>query len=127
MKNKNILYSFFIVITLAAFIFLISYPDKQGLGNFFSATIYYVLTLFVGLGLGIIALLLRLFRIQVNKSNFFYTFAGVLNLSIGILALTLIFFGTITEAYFIKLFLLSLGVGLGIILDLFSNNKIAQN
>ncbi|MEO6233111.1 MAG: hypothetical protein ABJB11_06660 [Ferruginibacter sp.] len=121
---KNILYSFLAVITLGIIILLISYPDKQGLGNFFSATIYYILTLFTALGLGVVAFLLRLLGIFRNKSNFFYTFVGVLNLSIGILALVLDLFNKATEPYFIKLFLLSLGVGLVIALDLFVNNKI---
>lgn len=123
MKYKHALYSFLLIIALATFIFLISYPDTQGLGDFFGAMIYYILMLFAGLALGIIALLLRLFRIYKTISNFFYTFTGMLNLSIGILALALIFSGIITEVPFIRLFYLSLCIGLIIGVDLLLHKK----
>jgi len=117
-NNKNLIYSFLLVETWTAFILLISYPDTQGLGDFFSASIFYILTLYVALGLGIIALSLRFLRIIKNNSNFFYSLTGVLNLSIGILAVILIYFKDITEEKFIRLFLLSLFYGLIIIIDI---------
>lgn len=119
-NGKYILYSFCIIAVWTALVFFLAYPDKQGLGAFFSVTIYYIFTLFAALGAGTILLSLRLLRLLKNKAfNFLYAFAGVLNVTLGIINLISTAFNDTPELYFLRLFLASFILGLIIIFDMF--------
>ena len=117
---KNILYSICIIAIWTSIVFFLAYPDKSGLGSFFSVSIYYIFTLFAGIGLGFIALCLRLLRLIKNQgSNFFYVFAGVLNLILGVIGSLLEAFNGNTDLNYLRLFLVSGLLGLIIIFDIF--------
>ena len=117
---KNILYSICIISIWTAIIFFLAYPDKSGMGSFFSVSIYYIFTLFAGIGLGFIALCFRLIRLIKNQSsNFFYAFAGILNLILGVMGLLLEAFNGNSELYYLRLFFVSGLFGLIIIFDMF--------
>ena len=117
---KNILYSFCIIAIWTSIVFFLAYPDKSGMGSFFSVSIYYIITLFAGIGLGFIALCIRLLRLINNQtSNFFYAFAGVLNLILGVIGLLLEALNGNSELYYLRLFIVSGLIGLIIIFDMF--------
>jgi hypothetical protein len=117
---KNIIYSICIIAIWTSIVFFLAYPDKSGLGSFFSVSIYFIFTLFAGIGLGFIALCFRLLRlIKKQSSNFFYVFAGVLNLILGVIGSLLEAFNGNTDFNYLRLFLVSGLLGLIIIFDIF--------
>lgn len=117
---KNIIYSICIIAIWTSIVFFLAYPDKSGLGSFFSVSIYFIFTLFAGIGLGFIALCFRLLRlIKKQSSNFFYVFAGVLNLILGVIGSLLEAFNGNTDLNYLRLFLVSGLLGLIIIFDIF--------
>lgn len=120
---KNLPCALLLAALWTVLVFHMGYPDQQGLGEFFSVSIYYIVTLFIGLAFGTVLLLLRVSNVIKNASSLLYTFAGTLNASVGILAVILILSKSMTEPTYIRLFLLSFVLGVVILSDIGLSNQ----
>ncbi len=127
MKNsivKKVIYSLLLISSWIILLFIFLYPDNSGLGKTFGVVIFLIFTLFFSLAIGLIVFILR--RVKLLKPNsFFFIFAGVLNLCMGVCYLILILsnLNSKTEMNYMFLFLFSFLIGLLIWVDVLQNNK----
>jgi predicted Na+-dependent transporter len=109
-KIKSLLTSVIILSILVVIVLAKSYPDRQGLGEFFSASISWLVISNFLMYVGVIYLLLRIFNIAKDNSNAVYSSIGTINLASGILAIVL-FCSNHFENSFLHPFLLNALVG----------------
>jgi len=69
--------------------FLLFYPATNGMGDFFSVAIMFIITEYTMLIAGVAILLLRLFKVVKSGSNFLVVFAMETNILIGIFSVFL--------------------------------------
>jgi hypothetical protein len=125
-KHINTILSFIIIGCWTAIMFLMSYPGHGHLTNMFGVLVYCILTLFVGVLIGIIALLIRLFTSFNLQGNFLYDFCGSLNFCLGMLGVFLLISGNPPDLLFILLFALSLILGVFILSDIYPSETSAR-
>ena len=122
-KYTNTLLSLFIISIWVGIIFLVAYPSRNAPTENFGVIMYFIFTLFLGLGIGIIALIIRLIKLIKLKTNFLYNLIGILNFCLGV-------YGSVIsaqiETQWIILFGISFIIGLIIIIDIFSNINAQQ-
>jgi len=117
-RHSNTLLSLVILIIWTGLVFLIAYPSRNAPTNDFGVIIYCILTLFVGLATGIVALIFRFLKSIKDKSNFFYNFIGTLNICLGIVGLALAALNQLDKPWVI-LFAFSLFIGIFIMSDIY--------
>jgi protein-tyrosine phosphatase len=125
-KFKKAIYSIVIISVWVIILFIAFYPDNGGLGRAFVVLCCLLFTLYLSLAIGYIALILRLLN-WLRVSSFFYIFAGVLNLCMGIYGFMLILLHYMDVQYYILLHVAGLSTGLIIMWDVFFNKKIFFN
>lgn len=118
LKYRNLLISIAIVAVWVLVNFIAFYPDKQGLGSTFGVSILYMLTGYGALMLGVLLLLLRIFKIWKNPGALLYVLIGVVNIAIGLIAIGLYFFH-LADREWLNKSLLNLLVGVLIISDVY--------
>jgi hypothetical protein len=109
-KLKSLSTSVVVLFILVAVFFVVGYPDRQGLGEFFSTSIVWMVISTDLLCIGAGYLLLRILDVAKDNSNAVYSSIGTINLSFGILAVIL-FFTNHHATIFLHPFLLNALVG----------------
>jgi hypothetical protein len=109
-KLNSLLISVIIMIILVIVVLVMAYLDAQGLEEFFSASMSWLVVSNFLMYAGLIYLLLRIFDVAKDNSNAVYSLIGCINLASGILAVVL-YFANHYEASFLHPFLLNVLVG----------------
>ena len=120
-RHKNTILSFVIIGLLSGLVHLILKTADD-----FAAGIIYFTTLAIGLVLGIILLILRLFKVIKNRSNFLYNYIGTLNVCLGVLLLIATILNDDKQDEPIKLFIimaLNFIIGFSILVDIYLKNR----
>ena len=118
LKYRNLLISIGIVAAWVLVNFIAFYPDRQGLGSTFSISVIFIFTSYASLILGVMFLLLRIIKIWKNPSALFYVLIGVVNITIGLIAIAM-YFSHMADREWLNKSLLNLLVGVLIITDVF--------
>ena len=110
-RHRNSIYSIILFVVLCLIVLAINWDsDFAGAGLFFITDI-------VGIAVGLIFIILKLFKVTVSKTNFIYNYFGVLNLILGLL--------TCFTPGIILLPLAQLFIGLFILHDIFKRQRIS--
>lgn len=121
--KPNFAYSFLIIAIWTSIVLLYLGPKSNSiLDNTF---VMFLLTRYFGLWSGAAVLLLRLLCIIKNKYSFIYIFFGSLNGTLGILSFVLFAFKQL-DNNFLHMFILNLSIGLIIFTDIFFLNIICK-
>jgi FtsH-binding integral membrane protein len=116
-RHKNVLYSAALLIGLCLFVTFFKWDSD------FAGSTIVVLTEIVAITGGALFLVLRLFNVQISKTNFIYTYFGVLNLFIGLLAIGFIAIHQNSSSTLIFLCLFQMIIGIYILIDVFRPEK----
>ena len=87
--TKSFLVPTIVIICWVALNFILFYPAKNGLGDFFSVTVMFIITEYTMLIAGIVVLVLRLFKVIKSGHSFLVTFTMETNILIAILSILL--------------------------------------
>jgi len=116
-RHKNIILSLLLFTVLCLLVFNIQWDtDFAGAGLTFATDI-------VAIGIGLLFILLKIFRVTISKTNFIYTYFGVLNLILGLLTFGIIIFYKSFTIGIISLPLIQLLIALFILTDIFKRKK----
>jgi hypothetical protein len=118
LKSKSILLSVLISCLIGYLFYFFFYIIAGKPGNYFNITIIWIIATYALLCIGILVLVLRLFRILKSNSDFLYTFFGVINHCIGIFCLILYLFKKV-DLLWLHECLFNLFVGSLIISDIY--------
>jgi hypothetical protein len=80
----------------------------------------------VAIIVGLFFILLKLLKVTVSKTNFIYSYFGVLNLVLGLLSFGVIFFYKSFTSGLILLALTQIFIGLFILSNIFKNEKSSE-
>ena len=108
-RHRNTIYSIILFVVLCLIVLAINWDsDFAGAGLAF-------MTCGVGIGVGLIFMILKLFKVTISKTNFIYNYFGVLNSILGLLTF-----------FFTLLGLAQLFIGLFILYDIFKRERISS-
>lgn len=79
-RNKNLIFSFLILLLYISIALLLFYPGTSGLGDFFNLSVLLIFTYYIAIGGGILLLLLRVLKWLKDKYALVYILCGVVNL-----------------------------------------------
>jgi uncharacterized membrane protein HdeD (DUF308 family) len=108
-RHKNSIYSIILFVVLCLIVLAINWDT-----DFAAAGIIFITT-GVGIAVGLIFIILKLFKVTVSKTNFIYNYFGILNLILGLL--------TCFIPGIILLTLTQLFIGLFILYDIFKRQE----
>src|SRR5688572_7295080 len=117
-KYQAVLLSYMLILLWGCIIFSLSLLENDKPGFSLYQEMFFELTRYIALGLGIIVIFLRVFKIIKLKSNFLLIFTGVLNVFVGMLT----FLPLISNHFGAELFqsnLVNLALGAFIFVDVF--------
>ena len=118
LKYRNLSISIGIVAAWVLVNFIAFYPDRQGLGSTFSVSVIYVFTAYGSLTVGVILLILRIIKVWKNRSALLYVLIGVINIAIGLIAVSM-YFSHMANREWLNKSLLNLLLGVLIISDVY--------
>jgi hypothetical protein len=84
-KYQAVLISYILILVWACLIFSFSLLDDDTIGLSDLQYLFFELTRYVALALGMVVVVLRMFRLVKVKSNLLFVFSGVLNGFVGLL------------------------------------------
>ena len=87
--TKSLIISTLIIACWVALNFLLFYPAKNGLGDFFAVSIMFIITQYAMLIAGVVVLLLRLFKVIKSGRGFWVTFTIETNILIALFSILL--------------------------------------
>lgn len=100
-KMKNSIIALVTLLAALLLSFLFFYPSESNLGKGFTLSVFFVIGRNVFIGLGLLAFVLRIFRIVPN-SSYWYIMPAIFNLFIGVFALFLYSTNQMEMSYFNK-------------------------
>ena len=89
MKGRNFLIAVAITLAFACIVLLLFHPSHSPLGGFFDVFIILIVTYYIAIVSGIVAILLRILKAFKDNSRLIYVFAGTLNIFLAIVGITL--------------------------------------
>jgi hypothetical protein len=128
---KNLAITFIVIYLWTLSLFFHYILEEPGFLHGFGTLVLYLYSLYFGIGLGIVTLLLRIFIFKKDRSlelknNFFYLFAGIFNLNLSIIFLFTVLFKIldINQGYFHWFALCNFLISISILIDIFTLKKI---
>jgi len=116
-RHRNIVFSFLLFTGLCLILFIVKWDtDFAAAGLTFATDI-------VAIIVGLFFILLKLLKVTVSKTNFIYSYFGVLNLILGLLSFGAIFYYRSFTSGLILLTLTQIFIGLFILSNIFKNEK----
>lgn len=116
-KHKNVILSILLFVFLSLFV-----TNIQWNSDFVGAGLS-ILTETIAIGIGLLFIVLRIFKVIIRKTNFLYSYFGVLNLLLGLTTFGIIIYHKKFAIGFLTLLLIQLLIALFILLDIFKKEN----
>jgi len=116
-RHKNILFSILLFVSLCLLLFKINWDTDFAVAGLTFATDT------VAIVVGLFFILLKLLKVTVSRTNFIYSYFGVLNSILGFLSLSIMIFYKSFTVGLILLILTQIFIGLFILKDIFRREK----
>ena len=117
-RHKNILFSILLFASLCLLLFAINWDTD------FAAAGLTFATDTVAIVVGLFFILLKLLKVTVSRTNFVYSYFGVINLILGLLSFIIMFFYKSFTVGLILLISTQMFIGLFILKDIFRREKL---
>ncbi len=116
-RHKNIIFSILLFTIFCLILFIVDWDTDFGAAGLTFATEI------IAIGVGLFFILLKIFKVVVSKTNFIYSYFGVLNLILGLLAFSIMVFNKSFAIGPIFLPVVELLLGIFILTDIFRRDK----
>jgi hypothetical protein len=119
-RHRNVFFSVVLFIGLCLISFIVPWDTD------FAAAGLTFATEFVAIGVGLLFLFMKILKVTISRTNFFYSYFGVLNLILGLLTLGIMLFYKGFTTVLMLLTLTQLFIGLLILIDIFRRKQLTS-